>query len=113
MSAAVIDRLDRADLLTAAKAHAATYGITVADLCGRTARGIARSARADFWRKLYESEAHLSYSAIARLFDRDPSTVIKTISPSQRVKNSDRCRERWRQAKRPAVHAAIVAMRVI
>jgi chromosomal replication initiation ATPase DnaA len=74
----IIEDLDRRDALDLANAVARKHCVTLDDLLGRSRRGCAARARHELWARLYD-EAIPTFSALARVFCRDHSTVSHAV----------------------------------
>jgi chromosomal replication initiation ATPase DnaA len=70
----IIEDLDTRDALDLARRIAKEHGVTLEELLGRGHRASAARARHELWGRLYE-EAIPTFSALARVFERDHSTI--------------------------------------
>jgi chromosomal replication initiation ATPase DnaA len=81
----VVERLEVRDLLELAREVCARRGVLLRDLCGDArSRSVSRARQELWWRIRHHPERHYSYSEIARLFDRDHTTVLAGIEAHRR-----------------------------
>jgi chromosomal replication initiation ATPase DnaA len=72
----ILDALRERDLDTIAVDVAARRGVPLAELCGRgRSQSVARARHEVWWRIRHHPERYLSLPEIARLFDRDHTTI--------------------------------------
>jgi len=78
--AAVVQALDARDLLDLARQVCASRGVTLNELCSRVRyQGVSRARHEFWWLLLHHPDRFYSLSDIARLFQRDHTTVLAGV----------------------------------
>jgi chromosomal replication initiation ATPase DnaA len=81
----VVDRLEVRDLLELAREVCARRGVLLRELCGDArCRSVSQARQELWWRIRPHPERRYSYPEIARLFDRDHTTVLAGIEAHRR-----------------------------
>lgn len=81
----VLERLEIRDLLQLAREICARRGVVLDELCGDSrACSVSRARQELWWRIRHHPERHYSCSEVARLFGRDPTTVLAGIEAHRR-----------------------------
>jgi len=90
-SSDIADGLHVRDLLTLVDEVCNRRGVTRDEVCGRARSKAVSYARQEvWWRIRYHPERNYSYPEIARLFDRDHSTIIAGICAHERRSSDPR-----------------------
>jgi len=91
----VVDALQVRDLLELVLDVCSRRGVLLHELCGRLrSQGITGARHEAWWRIHHHPERSYSLSEIARLFGRDPSTVLAGVrAHAHRLREPDRSPE--------------------
>lgn len=77
----VVARLAERDLFELVEAIAHRRGVTTIELCGRCrTKAVSRARQEAWWLLRHDAERHYSICEIARLFGRDPTTVLAGVA---------------------------------
>jgi chromosomal replication initiation ATPase DnaA len=87
---AVLDDLQARDLLVVVLDVCRCRGVRVEDVCARKRfQSVSRARQEIWWRLRNHAERHYSLSEIARLFGRDPTTVLAGVAAHDRRRPAD------------------------
>jgi hypothetical protein len=77
----VIADLNARDLLPVVREVCRMHGVTLEEVCGRLrSQSVNRARHELWWRVRNHPERHYSFSDLARIFDRHPSSIQEGIA---------------------------------